>query len=374
VTVCASGRFERRRLNAAEWLILGYAGLALLSTSWSLAPSLTFVRAAQLSIISAVALISVRVLRPAQALWTACKALAIYVVICSSSRAVFAATELTPIDPDERFRFSWFAVHPITAGTMAGAAAIALSCLMLFSPRTRAKRILGVRLPLFTTILIGVLLATSARGPLLAFVAAIATVLIMRTRWSLRFGAMSAAAAVLFLYLASGADYRDWVASAAQHDSAAVQMFFRGQSADRVLGLNGRLELWDDLSPAVASSTALGYGYQASRAVVLDTAPWAAFAHNALLQAVLDLGLVGTIGLIGLIAFGFVFALRSDLSPRVRVTVVALMTFLIVNSLGAESFAGSPGIETLLLLLCVLCATTRRETRAGAAAAEATTT
>jgi hypothetical protein len=124
----------------------------------------------------------------------------------------------------------------------------------------------------------------------------------------------------------------------------------------------------------VASNTALGYGYQASRAVVLDTAPWAAFAHNALLQAVLDLGLVGTIGLIGLIAFGFVFALRSDLSPRVRVTVVALMTFLIVNSLGAESFAGSPGIETLLLLLCVLCATTRRETRAGAAAAEATTT
>ena len=94
---------------------------------------------------------------------------------------------------------------------------------------------------------------------------------------------------------------------------------------------------------------------------MLDSAPWAAFAHNALLQAVLDLGLIGTAVLGAILAIGFVSLLKSRVPRLTRITVMALMIFLAVNSLGSESFAGAPGIEVLLLLMCVLCVASRTQ-------------
>ena len=42
--------------------------------------------------------------------------------------------------------------------------------------------------------------------------------------------------------------------------------------------------LWDELRSGDDRSPFLGYGYLASRSIILDTAEWAAAAHNALLQ------------------------------------------------------------------------------------------
>jgi O-antigen ligase len=138
-------------------------------------------------------------------------------------------------------------------------------------------------------------------------------------------------------------------------------MFFRGHTAERVLTLNGRLELWSDLGPVIATTPVLGHGFQASRAVVLEAAPWAAYAHNALLQAVLDLGVVGAGALVVLIAVAFGGALRSTVDPWLRAVITALMVFLVLNSVATESFAGSPGFETLLLFLCVTSAASARQ-------------
>jgi hypothetical protein len=67
------------------------------------------------------------------------------------------------------------------------------------------------------------------------------------------------------------------------------------------------------------------------------------------------------LSLIALIVYGVAAAFRSGVTPWLRGLVVSLMAFLTLNSLGTESFAGSPGFETLLLFMCVLCTAPRRE-------------
>jgi O-antigen ligase len=364
---CASRRFPRTRVSAAEWLVLGYAALALISSGWSRAPALTFVRAVQLAIIAGVAIAAVRILSPSSAMWTASRALAIYVVACALSTAVFAAE--TTFDPeDTSFRFAWFAVHPITAGTLAAIAALAMFSPSLFE-RSDANRIAGLPRWLLTTGLAAILILTRARGPLLAFVAAIAVLMLMRASWRMRFALAGVASACLFVYLAVGADFRDWLDAASSNRDATVnRMFFRGHTADRVLSLNGRLDLWSDLSPTISANPVLGHGFQASRAVVLDAAPWAAYAHNALLQGLLDLGLVGAAALIALVGTAGAGALRCASDRWLQALTMAMMVFLTLNSISTESFAGSPGVETLLLFLCVLCTTSPRPAGRGVAA------
>jgi hypothetical protein len=357
---CASRRFPRTRVSPIESLVLAYAALALVSSGWSEAPALTLVRAGQLAVIAGVAIAAVRILSPSNAMWTASRALAIYVVACAVSTAVFAAE--TTFDPEETsFRFAWFAVHPITAGTFAAIAAVAMFSPSLFE-RSDAKRIAGIPRLFVTTSLVAILVLTRARGPLLAFAAAIAALVLMRTSWRARLALAGAAGAFLFCYLAVGADFREWLEAAASNREAVInRMFFRGHTADRVLSLNGRMDLWSDLSPVIAANPVLGHGFQASRAVVLEAAPWAAYAHNALLQVVLDLGLVGAAALTGLVGTAVAGALRCTCDPWLRALVIAMMVFLVLNSISTESFAGAPGIEALLLFLCVLSTTSAHD-------------
>jgi exopolysaccharide production protein ExoQ len=359
VAAAACGRCRRVRAGAAEALIVGYAALALISTIWSQAPALTLVRALQLSIISALAIIAVRVMAPSRAMWMSCSALSTYVLACAMATSIFTA-EAT-VDPDGgAYRFAWFAVHPIAVGTLAAIAGLAMLSPSVFS-RAGADRVCGLPRPLVLLALVAILILTSTRGPLLAFIAGAGMLMIARMSPPARLRLVAIASAAVLVCAVGGADLRRWLAAAADGDSFISRTFFRGQSVETLLSLNGRLELWSDLRPVIASNPIAGLGFQASRSVVLETAPWAAYAHNALLQATLDLGLAGALIVAGLVAAGFGAAFRSAINPWLRAVVLALMTFLTLNSVSTESFAGSPGFETLLLFLCVLCAAPRRQ-------------
>jgi O-antigen ligase len=355
LAVWIAGRGDRRGLKAVEALILGYTAIALMSTLWSLAPALTLVRAIQLLIVSALAIVAVRVLTPSGALWTACTAVAAYVLVCAGLASIFPWASGTFYHEDG-FRFAWFSMHPVSVGTLAAIAALGLLSASVFGPPDGPPRKLGLPLPCYAIALVLVLVLTNSRAPLLAFVAGLGIVMLMRVRSSLRAALLLMAAAVVLMCIALGPDVRAWLGAAANQDSAMSRLFFRGQSADAVLGLSGRMELWDDLRPAIAGHALVGYGYQASRSVVLDVASWAAYAHNALLQTVLDLGLIGTLTLVALVTIGLFGGMRRGLTPWMRATVAALIVFLVLNSVSTESFAGSPGFETLLLFICVLCA------------------
>jgi O-antigen ligase len=208
---------------------------------------------------------------------------------------------------------------------------------------------------LFAIPLVAILMFTDARGPMLAFGAAVCTLVLMRMRPVTRAAVILFAAAICLAGIAAGSHLQHWLAAAANSDNPIAQIAFRGESADTLMELHGRVDLWDDLRPAIAAHPVVGYGYQASRLVVLDAASWAAYAHNALLQTVLDLGIVGTFALLVLIGIAFLGRTRGILPSWARAAALSLMVFLTVNAISTESFAGAPDFETLLLFVCALC-------------------
>jgi len=350
----ASG--DRRRPTIVEVLIGGYTGIALLSTVWSDSPMLTLVRAAQLLVVAGVAIAAVRMLTPAGALWTACTSVAVYAIACSIVGPTFPwASEFA--DAADRVRFAWFSVHPIAVGTLTGIAALGLLSTAFWTSPQRRNRLLGIPLAWHATPLVIILVLTNSRGPLLAFIVGVCALAFLRLPWSSRIPLMLIAAASSLVVVVAGPNLQEWLFSAYMQDSAMNHLFFQGQSAEGLLGLNGRLDLWTDLAPVMAEHPVLGAGYQASRATLLDVASWAGYAHNALVQSLLDLGIAGTVALGLLVAIALSAVVRSGLAPWLRGTSAALMVFLVLNSIGTESFAGAPGFETLLLFVCALCAT-----------------
>jgi O-antigen ligase len=349
-----AGHVARRHLTLAETIILGYAAFAVLSTAWSLAPMLTLVRSAQLGVVALLAMITARVFTPSEGLRRVFTAVAAFVLVFSALAIVFPFAAGTFVDGEhEGFRFAWFAAHPIEVGTLAAIGALGLIATMLFRE--------GVQLrPMFGTFIVAILLvavlgSTAARGPILAFAIALFVLFLMKVDVRLRAALMLAGTAVFAALFVAGPDVQAWLDSASSGNGRLTYTFFRGQSAQDVLELNGRIQLWSDLRPAITNHFFLGHGYLASRAVILDAANWAAAAHNALLQSVLDLGLIGSIGLIALLGGGLLGAVRARTQWR-RAALGALVVFLIVNSVSTESFAGAPGFEMFLVFLCAILA------------------
>lgn len=352
----AAGRLDRRRLSTAEGAVIAYAAFAVLSIAWSLAPILTLVRSAQLCVIALLALATARLFSPAQGLRGVITAVAAFVLICTALTIVFPFARGTFVEGEhDGFRFAWFAAHPIEVGTFAAIAALGVISTVLFREAGRPRLPLIFPAPIAALLLMGVLAATAARGPILAFAVGLFTLLLLKVEIRARAAIVLVGLAFVGALAIAGPDLHAWLASASSGDSRLTYTFFRGQSAQDVLELNGRLELWGELRPAIVQNMFLGHGYLASRAVILDAADWAAAAHNALLQSLLDLGILGTLGLIALIGAGFVGTMRAHTQWR-RAALAAIVVFLVVNSISTESFAGAPGFEMFLVFLCALFA------------------
>jgi exopolysaccharide production protein ExoQ len=344
-----------RRISTPEALIAVYTTIALISTLWSAEPALTLVRAVQLAIVGALAIVSVRFLTPGGALWTTVRALAVYVLVCALIAVIAPSTTMPLLPEEDSFRFRWFAVHPLDAATLAGAAALGVLGVIAYA-RTHGvptNAAVGMR-ALFLALLV-VLVLASSRGPIVALAAGIGLLWLIKIRPAFRAPAVLFASAGMLVCLVYMTELRSFIDGFASHDSIATRMFFREQTVDEVFALNGRLELWQGLGPIVADHLVMGTGYQASRAVLLDVAAWAAYAHNALLQTVLDLGAVGLLSMLGLILLGFYAGFRRSNAPWVRATVPALALFLTLNSMSNESFSAAPDVELLLVFLCALC-------------------
>lgn len=350
-----------RQLTRTEKLIVGYAALAALSTLWSAAPALTFIRAAQLTTIALLAIAAVRVLGERSALWMACATVAVYVIVCAALAATLPFAAQT-YESEEGFRFSWFSLHPIEAGSLTAIGVLGLFSTSLEPLRShgpRRGRLFGIPALFYVAALGAVLVLTNSRGPLLACLAGAAVLVLLQVEVRTRTALVLTGGTLAGAYVAVGPDLGRWLSELANQDNAITRLLFRGETADTLLQLNGRLDLWDTVRPAIAAHPFLGYGYQASRAILLDAADWAAYAHNALLQTVLDLGIVGTIALLAIVVVGVFGFARGRQHGWTRATLGALLVFLVLNSISNESFAAAPGFETLLLFVCALCATTR---------------
>jgi hypothetical protein len=134
------------------------------------------------------------------------------------------------------------------------------------------------------------------------------------------------------------------------------EVVLRGQTPEEFESLTGRTELWTELVPLYWARPMMGYGYQASRQLVLETRPWAGHAHNGLIETMLDVGIVGTL-LLWIPVLTIVFLRRGPADDRqrewLRVSFVCAIVFSLLNSATDVGFAGPTGLETELVLLCV---------------------
>lgn len=360
IAVAAAWFATRRpvRLSKIEAVIGGYALIALASTFWSAAPMLTLVRATQLAILAGLAIMTVHLLTPLRTTWLATRGVAVYVLVCATLALVVPAAATT-YEAGEGARFAWFSTHPIDAGALAAVGALGLAALGTFAAATGMTRRSPALLRLGVIGLVGVLLLTRSRGPLAAFCAGAFVLWLMRMRPAFRTTALLFCTAIALTGFVFAADLVAWFGWLSEQNSLISRLVFRGESADTVLEMNGRLGLWGDLKPTILGQLMTGYGYQASRPILLEAAPWAAYAHNAILQTLLDLGLLGTclLGIIVFTALGGAMAAARRAPAGPLAAAAALIVFLALNSVSTESFAGAPGLETLLLFVCALCAT-----------------
>ena len=353
---------DRRPLTGTELAVLSYGALSAASIVWSEAPTLTAVRSLQLLIVGAFSILSVRSIGPGPSMWMLSRAVTIHVVLfaviaaCTPGYQVWESGDRF----DDGLRFRWFAVHPIDAATLAGLGAIGLTAAVLF--RRAGASVRAFRIGLAVSALVAVMVLTRSRGPILALIPAVGVLWLFKLRPTLRTAALLATAAVATSAIVFASDLRTFVEWLAARDNVVTHAFFRGQTADTLFELNGRVGLWQDLQPVLMDRLAVGYGYQASRAVLLDVAAWAAYAHNAFLQTGLDLGVLG----LGIVLWMFAPIVRSAFTRSrdagVRAAVVALTVFLVLNAMSTESFAAVPHFETLLLFLCALCAAATLDT------------
>ena len=347
------------------------------STLWSPTQTFTLVRALQLAILYAVAVAATRLMPTGRLLRALGGAVLAYVLISATLSALFPWAGGGFIQYNGYRRFSWFSVHPITAGTMVGVAALMTISLGLFSGRGWRERQFRLPIWLYLLPLVGVLAATNSRGPTAAFLAGTGALLVRKHLrvWTV-LTLVASTIALLVFFASSGETMADLITQLAGSDPRVAEMLLRGQSVSDVQGFSGRTELWTAAWPLVRQRPLLGFGFQGSRSALLAATPWASYAHNAFLQTLLDLGAVGVLLLWGTVVHALVTLSRprQEMPPEMvwwHSTAFAIIVFLVVNSVTSESFSAAPDIESLLLLASVLVGARIRSLPPGAVGAEA---
>ncbi|HEX3233689.1 MAG TPA: O-antigen ligase family protein [Gemmatimonadales bacterium] len=375
VVVLAYLRHSRavRRLRPVELILLSYALLALCSTLWSPSRALTLVRAAQQLILLCLAVLSVRLMSPSRLLRALSGAVLAYVLICSTLSLAFPWAGGGLVDFGEGQRFSWFAMHPIAAATLIGIASLLTLSVIVFGPRGWRERRFGLPLALYMVPLTGLLIAANSRGPSAAFLAGAGALLVRKHLrvWTV-LALIAFSVALLVLFASKGETMADLLTRIASTDPRVAELILRGQSVRDLEGFSGRTDVWRAAWPLLVKHPVLGVGFQGSRAALLAAVPWASYAHNALLQTLLDLGVLGAVLLWGSLVYCLVVTCRpiEGLSREAvwcQASAFSAAVYLTVNSVTFESFAAAPGFDLLLLLVCILIA---NQTRAPAVATD----
>ena len=360
-------------LSLPERLFVGFVVLAGCSTVWSDAPAFTAVRAVQAGLLLALGLTAPRVLGAAATLRAVAAAITVYVLVCAGLAVLFPWARGTTTDAQGKVRFSWFAMHSISAATFTAFVILYVSCVLLFGAEGWRRRWRGIPVVLVLAPLGAIMIAANSRGPLFALLGALGAVLAFRyLRPATTLTLVAAAAFVVVVGMLAGATPESILASGARQNSRAADLVLRGQTVGELGTLTGRTELWTKLIPVYLDRPLLGYGYQASRGVLLQVQPWAGHAHNAVLETLLDVGLLGAV-LLWAPFFATLFARTAARGPArsdaawLGAVVFAFATFFLLSSVSDVAFAGPPDYEMLVLFCCVAAVEHARRENAGRA-------
>jgi exopolysaccharide production protein ExoQ len=332
----------------------GYAVILLFAAAYSPYLMLAMVRAGQVVVVVALFMAIVRHARSAAAHLVAHG----YVVLIALS-VVFGVVVPFPRLPTQPDRFTWLHVHPVQAGEML-AIAVVLAAAYVVTFRLRRA---GPRWPLASYLLLLAvcavgLVATNTRGAMLGALVGLSALVWVRWRGTRRVevGALAALVAAIVALTS-------W--------SAIESFFVRGESAERLATLNARTHLWEAAYRHIADNVLYGSGLAASRGLFLDTLGLGG-GHNALVNVLVEIGVVGALVWLAFLLAVLVAALRlTRASTTVRVDgiiAVALLSGMIVNSIFTEELGSAANVAfTWLYALAAWMVVATRTVRGDAA-------
>lgn len=356
VTNFLSSAYRPLKPTFVEGMLGGYVLLALLSAFWAADVRITMVRGGQLLILFALCVVALRVLGCQPMLRLLTVSTVCYVLLFTLIALVFPWANGTRFTQGTNIpRFTWFALHPISTAAYAGLATLLLAAEGLFAPRTWRRRLVGIPIWVAIVPLLLVLLATRSRGAIFAFLVTLTALGCRKyvNAWvvaGIAYGTLT----LLAIMLGLGVSATSWLHYLLGDDIPFMAFFLRGQAMDEFLSLSGRTELWQSVHDLFLSRPLLGYGYLASRTMLLKVLPWAGEAHNALAESLLDVGVLGTV----LLWWALISAFLSSLLATLRTTgvggwqhasIFGALLFLLLHSMVDAAFAGAPGYQVLLL-------------------------
>ena len=345
-----------------ELALIAYATIAVISVGWSVSPAITAVRATQQLLLVLTVCVAVRVIQPQELFQSFGYQLLAYVIVCSSLALAFPSFNGTRIGYlAEAHRFSWFAVHPVSAATESGIALVFIAAFALFGSGWKT-RVWGIPLWVFASALTLIILATRTRTAIFSTLAA--TALLYVVRYKRNSGAWIAGGCLVLGTLLCGI-------VAPQFGQAVQSYLLRGQDVGQFASLTGRTDLWKESLRMFAARPLLGYGYVASRVLLLQVFAWAGEAHNALVESLLDLGVIGATALFVPFTVGLIGSIRrlNKWLPGDDATiawVAGALAFLTMDGIPMASFAGFLTYDPIVMVTAVIvyqAISSGRETR-----------
>jgi exopolysaccharide production protein ExoQ len=261
---------------------------------------------------------------------------------------IFAELRLGTFRPwagDYRFAGT---VHPNTQGP--ALAAVCLAALGLFLERSRGRFWYGA---IFLGAMILLLLTksrSSTAGVLLAIAAVFAVQTTLRLKLAVGLVGFWGACLGAWLVLAAGIDPLTEFADA----------ILLGRAAESDT-LSGRAFIWPEVASFIAQRPILGYGYEAFWTparieTISESLGWGLReAHNAYLETLLWLGLVGLVLTLATVGLGLAASIRSyrQLRDPTFALPLGMLVFGLINA-GLESGIVAIELVTLILGCCLL--------------------
>ena len=336
---------------------LAYVALVFASIAWSPVMRITAVRAVQMAIQTLVVLAIVRVAGREGLFRNLSSSILTYVVVFGLIALLIPGARGSQVVEGGVSRFYWFSMHPGSVATVAAVAGLFVLSGILFAPAGRRPTWMGIPLLVWLVVLMLLVLSTRVRGQTIAFAAAGTVLVLLRfaKSWTVALGASLAllVAAVFLSYSVSPAEV---LLAGEGSGNPLLRFLYRGQTASELTTLSSRTDLWQIAASLVRKHPLIGHGYVSSRAVLLQEIPWAAYAHNAWFQVLLDLGIVGLV-LITTLILSPLRVMREqpfNAGGAVAPAILSITSFLLITSITGEGFAGGPGFETVLLLSLAL--------------------
>jgi exopolysaccharide production protein ExoQ len=328
-----------RRVTGPAFLAIAWVLVTAVSALYSPYPALATIRAVELVIVLLLARALARHASRAQL-----HQLAHGFILLVAASVVFGV--LFPMErfPLQQDRFTWLRLHPVQAGIFVGIATVLAVLYLLAGSAPRP----GPRWPrpvyaVLLTLVGGGLIGTNTRGATLG--AAIGIGLIA-------FATRSGSRKVDIGVLLGVASIAVTLASSAQ----IAAFFARGEDARRLASLNSRTELWAEAMVFVREQPLYGWGMGATRGLFLDSTGLGG-GHNALVNALVDTGLVGaalwlamvlTVVILAALVPASVAGARWD-----RALILGIMVFLLTDSIFTDGPAAAANVASTWLLIMV---------------------